>query len=617
MENVRDFTDAAKTELEKMIENAQAEQEGWWFFNDIWDWASDPFIDGNIEHYAENIRSYHQQIIDKKNTGKSQLNKIFLDVYAVEADYTAKFEEINLRAANLKKAFANLAEILNPAPADGGDCILARSPKEFTFFMNKSTSIVYNAVMYKVASFDENGSASYNWQEIDRILSKEAGDITEMEYYVLASLYAVMDTEDVEKFIQALADKTEDCTGSFLITDSSSHTKWEYKQTKLDGLQKYLSAHTGMLNFQYQTINDIDPMEFKALFQQAYPGVDFSEAAFQDQKDKILAILDNQRLDILQKNTLLTICGQLGRETDSKVVLFSSFIDFEGLTGEKDAFGPKITLEKDTNGDYLLSFCNFQRIISPARPSIYPDNQSPNNFSYSKSDLYKNDLINKRTESGKSDVDVVIYKNNLIIKRTVTGTNCVDVAIENLEIYFSDKYNFSIGQEVAGKGVEYLTDEIRGEALNFVKNNLTKKVSSKAAKTAIGFIPIVGDLASLGWEIVEDEAENSQNVQQSEAIVKTFQNASYCNRFQLDSNWVVTGDVEKVQIVYYPSPNTQKVLNKLNHFLERENVDLSAFQLELPITISDLYQYADKINSMTTDEDIINMADNRIIFDNN
>ncbi|MDO5603205.1 MAG: hypothetical protein Q4G07_10615, partial [Oscillospiraceae bacterium] len=464
MENVRDFTDAAKTELEKMIENAQAEQEGWWFFNDIWDWATDPFIDGNIEHYAENIRSYHQQIIDKKNTGKSQLNKIFLDVYAVEADYTAKFEEINLRAANLKKAFANLAEILNPAPADGGDCILARSPKEFTFFMNQSTSIVYNAVMDKVASFDKNGNASYNWQEIDRILSKEAGDITEMEYYVLASLYAVMDTEDVEKFIQTLADKTEDCAGSFLITDSSSHTKWEYKQAKLNGLQKYLSAHTGTLNFQYQTINNIDLMEFKALFQQAYPGVDFSEADFQDQKDKILAILDNQRLDILQKNTLLTICGQLGRETDSKVVLFSSFIDFEDLTGEKDAFGPKITLEKDMNGDYLLSFCTPQGIYSPTSPSTYPGSSNLNSFSFSKNDLNKNNLIIKRTETGKSGMDV---------------------AIETLEVYFSDKYNFSIGQEVAGKGAEYLTDQIKGEALDHIKDSLTKKVSSKAAKTAI------------------------------------------------------------------------------------------------------------------------------------
>lgn len=188
---VRDFTDNAKEKLKGYVQNQGL--LGWGT-----DWVSDLFISDKISDYGNNIDNYHKSIIDKKNVASEQIDSIFNNVYSAETDYSGQFSNLSAQFEAMKTMISNLAEIFNPTPVDGGDYWLTRPPEVFAEHITLVNKELYNQISSQL--YDEKKKPPYNWDEIERILNKNADDITETEYQVIVDIYLKMDDEEIEKF---------------------------------------------------------------------------------------------------------------------------------------------------------------------------------------------------------------------------------------------------------------------------------------------------------------------------------------------------------------------------------------------------------------------------------
>jgi hypothetical protein len=81
----RDFTETAKMDLKRYIDDIDAEEEGWW--DSICDFFCDFFIDGNIQNYGNDIARYHEEIVDKNDTSKAKIDEIWANVYNKDSEF--------------------------------------------------------------------------------------------------------------------------------------------------------------------------------------------------------------------------------------------------------------------------------------------------------------------------------------------------------------------------------------------------------------------------------------------------------------------------------------------------------------------------------------------------
>ena len=57
---------------------------------------------------------------------------------------------------------------------------------------------------------DSTGNTTINWDEIEKIVGKDASEITAEEYYALSVAYLNLDAEDLTRFLSLFIDKTKD-----------------------------------------------------------------------------------------------------------------------------------------------------------------------------------------------------------------------------------------------------------------------------------------------------------------------------------------------------------------------------------------------------------------------
>ncbi len=557
----RDFTDAAKAELGKAVDAAQAQRDGWWIFNDAWDWISDPFIGSNINNYNSDIAKYHEDIVDKMGTTREQLNKIFADVYAVDNTYVTKVNVLISNAEPLKRAFTALAEVFNPAPLDGGSFILGRTPAEFSEYMSKDVGTVYDDLLKQFVTFDAQGNPTYNWDAIDAALNKDAADITDMEYLALASLYANMSPEDVEKFMQMLADLKENHKGGFLeLGYPNSYSMWEYDEEKIEGLQKYLGMHDALLQAQQISLDSLSDEELRQLLQSTYPEIDFSSVDMAAQRKDLIRSLEKDRFDLLQKQSLLTTVGTLGGNPDSDSGFGYITCEMNGLNGDYDASGPALHIEKNDAGAYVLTYHNTSVTTYTMSESPFP---SINNMN----------------------------ANTITISGTVGGTDAVDLANDNVKNYFSAKYNYSFGQSLVSNGSSAVVEFATGELLDQIATSVSGKVAENA-------IPIIGDIIFLGVDLLNEKVQHDKDVEEAGGVISVLDDASYCNKFRFDANMVTTGDASQSSLLWYPSKDTYTVIDNLNRELAKDLSKDDGLQVDYPISLDEVMQYPDDINKL-------------------
>ena len=116
MDKTRDFTEKARQELLKMVKEVNEEK-----YSDFTDWFGDRWLDFedfigqlDIEKYINNINSYHKKVIDKNNTTKKEINKIFEDVNNISVLYKGRFSAILVELENYNSILQKMCDTINP-----------------------------------------------------------------------------------------------------------------------------------------------------------------------------------------------------------------------------------------------------------------------------------------------------------------------------------------------------------------------------------------------------------------------------------------------------------------------------------------------------------------------
>lgn len=86
----------------------------------------------------------------------------------------------------------------------------------------------------RVFFISDDGKLIINWDEVEEILSKEAGEITENEYTALALIYINADVSEMGQMLQYMMGERRDVAIATLC--DKDYSEWKIDQAKLDGV---------------------------------------------------------------------------------------------------------------------------------------------------------------------------------------------------------------------------------------------------------------------------------------------------------------------------------------------------------------------------------------------
>lgn len=180
--------------------------------------------------------------------------------------------------------------------------------------MNASwRSEVYDIYFNSVFTISDNGEFKIDMEEVEKILSKDARDITAAEYDVLAMAYLMADDEDLAVFIQCMMKDRKDYHFEILWDEERDSSEWSVDHEKLE-----------------QMINRIEKASLEKLSL-------LQEIRASGDAIKVLEY-EEQRDALLQRLTLLNVINQC--------------VSFDG---EYQADCPKFTIE-NKEGDLVVGF---------------------------------------------------------------------------------------------------------------------------------------------------------------------------------------------------------------------------------------------------------------------
>jgi hypothetical protein len=193
---------------------------------------------------AQRLKDDHDQCI-------AELQRVFQSVKDYDAQSHSRIAPVKEQLSAFRQMVCSLRDIINPYP-ESGQCALALPPVELAQRLGVNDEILVQIVTRRFMTLDENGNPVYNWDEIERVLNKPIEEINLLEYYVLASLIPNMNTEDMERLVQRLAEhrwdnrgewsnngELQDMVGEAAVYD---YTNWVFDGTKLGLLLYYLGS---------------------------------------------------------------------------------------------------------------------------------------------------------------------------------------------------------------------------------------------------------------------------------------------------------------------------------------------------------------------------------------
>jgi hypothetical protein len=570
---IRSFSDESKSQLETAIGYAEQDIEGYWYFNDLWDWITDAFIDVSIDDSADDYRSYYNSLADKYDMSLVDLNRVFDNVYDIETQFCTNLSTVLDQAQDLSQAMSKMASLIDPWAAGG--IPLALPSFRFNDLLDTVTLELYRKLLERVVSYDENDVPTYDWEEIDAILNKDVKYISELEFLVLAQLYSGMSLSDTEKFLKFLADKRQDVhiPGYAEIFGpqhaQNDYTEWEYNLDKIDGIQKYVDAFQCSIAAQQWVIDHVGTENVEVLYTRCFP--DGDQSIDVDSKRQILITsLNEQRLAIAQQSAFLSIVeGLVDQPSAGEQGYGIGMFYYENgpLTGEAGAQGPSITLTQEGSGDITLTFCNTLDM------SISTDFASVNTINH-------------------------LNSNTLSISPAATGEGVSANAMQNAEAYYTAKYTFDFTDTAVENTSEFVRDQIT--------SNMLEAAVKKSTSRLIGLIPFAGDFTSFvidtGMDYHEERLEAEQNMNDARASLNAWSTGSYCSELKLTAVIVNDGSATQ-QFILYPSADTPNVVQNINELIQRRDaagssINLAEYNLTYPITMKDVMNNIGSVNDL-------------------
>ena len=89
--------------------------------SDFTDWVGDRWYDFeswigqlNIKNYLNNVNIYHKKVIDKNNTTKDTIEKIFSDVMSVDSSYQTKLSNVTQVLQRWQRYIDEMSRVVCP-----------------------------------------------------------------------------------------------------------------------------------------------------------------------------------------------------------------------------------------------------------------------------------------------------------------------------------------------------------------------------------------------------------------------------------------------------------------------------------------------------------------------
>ena len=339
-----------------------------------------------------------------------------------------------------------------------------------------------NSYFTRFMPTDSTGNTTINWDEIEKIVGKDASEITAEEYYALSVVYLNLDAEDLTRFLSLFIDKTKDVDmpwynelfGPAAGQCNEDYSEWKTNNDKLNQVLAYAGI--------------ISEVTLKAM-----QGVD---------KDAY-ELLEDERNVMLQRITVLQAVREVG--------VF--------------------------------------------RADIYADS-------------------------------------SIKVKYTM-DSSCIDMeSIKNAETILTTYFG---GYSVAEESGKFVLDETKGEAIGKAAEGLAsyaKKAGKTGMSKAIGYIPIVGDVAFFAIDTVADYEETKDNVKIVKEQLDNIKSAQLYSDFDYSVNFVEydTASSKETEIVANHGKDTVNIINQVNS------------DLELDISENGIFAEPDKTYQKITDE---------------
>ena len=99
-------------------------------------------------------------------------------------------------------------------------------------------SEIYDIYFNRVFHISESGELTIDMEEVEKILRKDAGEITSAEYDVLALAYLMADDEDLAVFMQGMMGDRKDYHFEVFWGEERDFSEWVIDHEKLELLGK-------------------------------------------------------------------------------------------------------------------------------------------------------------------------------------------------------------------------------------------------------------------------------------------------------------------------------------------------------------------------------------------
>ena len=183
---LRDFSNASKQKLLALVDEVEGSK-----ICDFTDWVGDRWLDFsawigqlNIKNYLNNINSYHRKVIDKNNTSKKAINKIFENVNFVDKTYQYKINDLEKSLNQWIRYFDSLNEIINPSNG-------RFNAQYISYKMNSVLDdIIKSEVDYirKYLNNDSDVDFEYGKKLLNELINKSISDMTDDERSLLLEI---------------------------------------------------------------------------------------------------------------------------------------------------------------------------------------------------------------------------------------------------------------------------------------------------------------------------------------------------------------------------------------------------------------------------------------------
>lgn len=298
----------------------------------------------------------------------------------------------------------------------------------------------------RIVKVGEDGSVSPNWPEVEKIMQKDADDITDEEYRTLAFLYLNVNNDDMAKFIGCCMHKEDvdvpwynELFGPSAGQASEDYSKWTVDKDKVNKLMSQIS------NTSDQTlllIQNIDSNKYPDAYK----------------------LLKKQRNQIIQRQTLLNVVQETGE-----------------FHGDYKAGAPSISIESGADDSLVLNFKEYKNIGSSASPTFSNLGKSTINVSAT-----SNGVNSMSTAIESSEADFYGHFGDVNeLKETATFTygqvkdELIDKGSDKLASYVVEKTE----REALGKAVGYIP--LAGDVIGFGVDLAQKEQEAKENNTFI------------------------------------------------------------------------------------------------------------------------------------